>query len=196
MSDPLISRFEDLRQHSLTQIQAPGAASARRTVHRRATVKAAGIAAVVMAAGTTFVVAQHGNNNGMAATPSPSGYPSPSASAGPWQGLPNKTEIAAGLVPGADTEVATGAGYDHGFNVDKGQFRVRVGCSGPAPLPITIRLNNRINQQHTIPCTDAGVMVEYKITMRKAGDVNVFVGGSKGEGKYDAYALELYGPGR
>jgi hypothetical protein len=100
-----------------------------------------------MAAGTTFIVTQHGTNDTMAAGAAPSGYPSPGASASRWQVLPDKTQIAGSLVPGADTEEATGAGYDHQFQGDKGQFHPQVGCSGPAPLPTTIRLNCRSAQR-------------------------------------------------
>ena len=198
MPDHLTPLFDDLRRQALPRVQPPGAAAARRTVHRRATVRATVAAAVVMVAGATFIVTQRGDGDGTvmpassasaSAWPYASGFPGPGASGELWRGAPNKVEIAAGLVPGADhTDVMADSSQDVGMQAEAGRHRLRVGCSGPAPLPVSILLDDTLDQQDTIACTDSGVVEEYEFTMAEAGSVRVIIGS---EGQFDAYALKL-----
>lgn len=185
MSDPLAPLFDDLRRTTVPHVRAPGPDAARRTVHRRATVRATAVAAVVLAAGTTFVVNQRGDGNGAV----PAEQPSASASAMLWRGWPDKTVIAAELVPGADYEDVMGE-EPQVFETEAGagRHRVRVGCSGPAPLPFFIVVDNQMIRQDTIPCTDAGTVRDYEFTTTEAVPVRFVLGNA---GQFDAYALKL-----
>jgi len=196
--DHLSPLFDDLRRQALPRVQPPGADAARRTVHRRVTAQAAAAAVVVMAAGVTFGLIQRGEGDATvvpassasgSAGPMISGWPVPEASGQLWRGLPNKVEIVDGLVPGADhVDVMGDFDQDIGMDTAAGRHRLRVGCSGPAPLPVTILLHDRIDQQHSLACADSGVVEEYEFTMAEAGSVRVIVGGG---GQFDAYALKL-----
>ncbi|MEV4701978.1 hypothetical protein [Actinoplanes sp. NPDC049316] len=190
MPDPLAPLFEDLRRQALPRVQAPGAAAARRTVHRRVTVQAAALAAVVMAAGGTFIVSQRGGDGGTpAVAPSSmvSDFPVPASSAALWQGT-DQAGIVHSLVPGAQHWDVMGEDtQDVGMQAGKGAHTLRVGCSGPAPLAVTMLLNDKLDQQHTIACTDSGVVHDFGFTMARAGSVRVLLGG----GQFDAYALKV-----
>ncbi len=198
MPDHLTPLFDDLRRQALPRVQPPGADVVRRTVHRRVTAQAATAAVVVMAAGVTFGLAQRGEGDGTvvpassasgSAAPMISGWPVPEASGQLWRGLPNKVEIVGDLVPGADhTDVMADSSQDVGMQAEAGRHRLRVGCSGPAPLPVSILLHDMIDQQHSIACADSGVVEEYEFTMTEAGSVRVIVGNG---GQFDAYALKL-----
>lgn len=184
MSDPLTPLFDDLRRRTLPEVQAPGAQAARRTVHRRATVRASALAAVAIAAFGSYVVTQR--DNGGAVLPAAS--VSASASAPVSWGRPDKAEVAAALVPGADDAGVMGEySHDHSYESTGGNYRLRVGCSGPAPLAITILLDGVIDQQNSVPCVDDGTVRDYEFTMPRDGSVRVLVGG----GLHDAYALKL-----
>jgi hypothetical protein len=166
----------------------------RRTVHRRATVRAAALAAVVMAAGGTFIVTQRGDGRGDGVAPASvpsasfSAYAEPYVSGMPWQGRPDKDEIARGLVPGAQQEGVVDGSQDIGMDVGKGRYVLRVGCSGPAPLPVTILLDDRIDQQDSIDCADSGTAAEYEFTMAREGSLRVIMGGG---GQFDAWAFKV-----
>ena len=197
MPDHLDPLFDDLRRRELPRVRPPGAEAVRRTVHRRATVRATAYAVVLMAAGGSFVLAQRsGAGDGVAPAAPPSssamafsGGPVPSSSEGLWRGLPDKSQIVAGLVPAADhTDVMADFTQDVGLEAQAGRHRLRVGCSGPAPLPVTIMLGSTVDQQDTIPCEDAGVVREYELTLTAAGSVRVLLGSG---GQFDAYALKL-----
>ncbi|MDY7090418.1 MAG: hypothetical protein SYR96_35685 [Actinomycetota bacterium] len=183
MSDPLTPLFDDLRRRTLPEVQAPGAEAARRTVHRRATVRASALAAVAIAAFGSYVVTQR--DNGGAVLPAASA----SASAPALPGRPDKAEVAAALVPGADhADVVMGEySQDVGYNASSGNWLLRVGCSGPSPLAITILLDGAVEQQNSVPCTDDGTVRDYVFTMPRDGSIRILVGG----GLHDAYALKL-----
>ena len=198
MPDDLTPLFADLRRQALPRVRPPGADAARRTVHRRATVQAATAAAALLAAGGSFLYAQRPGTDGTvtpAAPPSAStmafvsGEPIPESSGAVRRGLPNKARIAGGLVPGADhAGVVSDFAEDVGMAAEAGRHRLRVGCSGPAPLPVTILVDNDIEQQHTLSCADSGVVEEYEFTLAEAGSVRVLIGSG---GQFDAYALKL-----
>lgn len=198
MPDHLSPLFDDLRRQALPRVQPPGADAARRTVHRRVTAQAATAAVVVMAAGVTFGLSQRGEGDetvvpassaSMSAGPMISGFPVPEASGQLWRGLPNKVDIVDGLVPGADhVDVMSDATRDIAMAAGKGRHRLRVGCSGPASLPVTILLDNEIEQQEMIACKDSGVVREYTFDVAKAESVRVILGSG---GQFDAYALKL-----
>lgn len=180
MSDPLTPLFDDLRRRTLPQVQAPGTEAVRRTVHRRATVRASALAAVALAAFGTFVVSQRDNDGAV--------LPAASASASASHGRPDRVEIATALVPGADhIDVMGEETHDVGYESPGGNYVLQVGCSGPAPLAITILLDGAIDQQNSVPCADEGVARDYEFTMPRDGSVRVLVGG----GQSDAYALKL-----
>ncbi|MBM2620583.1 hypothetical protein JIG36_34285 [Actinoplanes sp. LDG1-06] len=187
MPDPLNSLFDDLRRDTLPQVRPPGAEAARRTVHRRATVRAAALAAVVIAVGGTWIVSQR-NLDGTI-TPAASASASTYASDMLWRGRADKTEIAAALVPGAShSDVMAEHDQDVGLEADGGNYRLRVGCAGPAPLPVTVMVNETVDQQQTLQCTDDGVARDFEITVPSAGSVRVILSGI---GQFDAYALRL-----
>ncbi|UQU67926.1 hypothetical protein COUCH_17310 [Couchioplanes caeruleus] len=192
MPDPLAPLFEDMRRRALPRVQPPGPAAARRTVHRRATVRAAALATVVMAAGGTFIISQRGGGDGVAPASVPSAsfsaFAEPYVSGMPWRGRPDKADIARGLVPGAQQEGVVDGSQDIGMDVGKGRHLLRVGCSGPAPLPVTILLDDEVDQQDTIACTDAGTAAEYEFTMAREGSLRVVMGSG---GQFDAYAFKV-----
>jgi hypothetical protein len=190
--DPLAPLFEDLRSRALPRVQPPGPAAARRTVHRRATVRAAALATVVMAAGGAFIVSQRGDGDGVAPAAVPSvsfsAFAEPYVSGVPWRGREDKADIARGLVPGAEQEGVVDGSQDIGMDLDEGRYVLRVGCSGPAPLPVTILLDDQIDQQDSIACADSGTAAEYEFTMARAGSLRVIMGSG---GQFDAYAFKV-----
>ncbi|GAB2585758.1 hypothetical protein Aab01nite_52480 [Paractinoplanes abujensis] len=186
MSDPLTPLFDDLRTRTLPQVQPPGTEAARRTVHRRATVRASVVAAVVIAAGGAFIIDQR---NDYQNTIVPASSASPSASGMLWRGRADKVEVAAALVPGAShADVMDAFDQDVGIEATEGRYRLRVGCSGPTELPFTILLNGTVDQQSSVDCTDAGEAREYELTMPRAGSVRIVFSSI---GQFDAYALKL-----
>ncbi|MBU2667020.1 hypothetical protein KOI35_26255 [Actinoplanes bogorensis] len=184
MSDPLTPLFDDLRRRTLPQVQPPGTEAARRTVHRRVTVQAATLAAVVMVAGGSYIVAQRD------ATPyTMEVVASASPSTDLWRGRADKAEIAAALVPGfTHSDIMGEFPQDVGMAADAGRYRLRVGCSGPAPLPLTIMINGTVDRQETIVCTDAGSAREFELNVLSGGSVRVIFGN---QGQFAAYALKL-----
>ncbi|MEV6629310.1 hypothetical protein AB0M54_01000 [Actinoplanes sp. NPDC051470] len=219
MPDQLSPLFDDLRGRALPQVRPPGPDAARRTVHRRATVRASVLAAVVLAAFGTFVVTQRTSGGTVLPAASASAGPSassdlepgrldeagPSASsdlepgrldeAGPsassefGSGRLDKAEVAAALVPGATyTDEMDASGQNVELEAAEGLYRLTVGCSGPASLPFTIMLDDQVDQDGVLDCTDDGEAGDYEFTMPREGTVTVVF--DQG-GQFDAYALKL-----
>lgn len=187
MPDQLSPLFDDLRGRALPQVRPPGADAARRTVHRRATVRASALAAVVLVAFGTFVVTQR--NSGGTVLPVASASAEPSASSDLWTGRPDKAEVAAALVPEATYTDEMGASDQHvELEADEGPYRLTVGCSGPASLPFTIMLDDQVDQDGMLDCTDDGEAGDYELTMPRVGTVTVVFGRG---GQFNAYALKL-----
>ncbi|MEV7622644.1 hypothetical protein [Actinoplanes sp. NPDC089786] len=203
MPDQLSPLFDDLRGRALPQVRPPGPDAARRTVHRRATVRASVLAAVVLAAFGTFIVTQRTSGGTVLPAASASAGPSassdlepgrldeagPSASSEFGSGRLDKAEVAAALVPGATyTDEMDASGQNVELEAAEGLYRLTVGCSGPASLPFTIMLDDQVDQDGVLDCTDDGEAGDYEFTMPREGTVTVVF--DQG-GQFDAYALKL-----
>ena len=185
MPDDLTPLFEDLRRRELPRVPSTGTGAIRRTLHRRAMVRGGAAAVVVTTATVTLFAAQRGDT----VRPITPAAPAPHTSTGLWRGLPNKAEIAGGLVPGADHADVMGTfPHDVGMEIGAGRHHLRVGCSGPAPLPLTILLDDKVDQRHTVACEDAGAVADYEFTVPGAARVRIVLGN---QGQFDAYALKV-----
>jgi hypothetical protein len=179
--DQFTPLFADLRRQAIGQVEAPGPAAAHRTVRRRrAATSSAAAAAMVLAAGATFAVAQSGGGD---RDTRPAVSPSDSHAI--------SVSVAGSMVPGA-SHLGLVAGNSEPVFVDvgTGRYRLSVGCSGPVPLPLQIKLTGKVERQDTIPCADAGVVRDYELTLTRPGVVSVRFGP---DGHADAYALKLTG---
>ena len=177
MPDEFTPLFDEMRRRAITHVSAPGVKAARRTVHRRNTVLAAVAAAVVMAGGTPFIVAQSRDVDVVGAF----AVASPSASADPSP----RGQKAAALVPGFQWTGATGpenGPFEKVVNLAEGRYTFQVACAGPSAIGITVGVLGVGERHHSLTCTEAGELWSDEFTLSAAGDVRFYIDGDHPSG--------------
>jgi hypothetical protein len=179
--DQFTPLFADLRRQAVQQVEAPGAEAAHRTVRRRrVATSTAAAAAMALAMGSTFAVAQRGEEDrGLRPAASPS------------DSIALSVSFAGRLVPGATHVDLVASGSEPVFaDVDQGRYRLRVGCVGSVPLPLQIKFMGQVRERSTMRCAETGVVRDYEFTLTRPGAVSVWF---DMDAQADAYALKLTG---